>query len=168
MNARSLLASLALGLVWLFASPAQASYQPSATWLQRTDDVHVRADASTVQTVHWVIRIDTEAGVTNYAERRLDFSSSLETLDVLEAFTLTPDGKRLVVAPDKIRTMEAFDEGGPEFSDAKVKVVIFQLDGALPTRGDVRERPGGHPPRPRHCSKGAGQGSGRRPCSSPA
>ncbi|MEI6028327.1 MAG: DUF3857 and transglutaminase domain-containing protein [Betaproteobacteria bacterium] len=118
---------LALNLCLCLLAPwsAHASYEPSATWLQRTDDVHVRADASTVVTVHWVIRIDTEAGVTNHAERRLEFSSSLETLDVLEAFTLTADGKRLVVAPDKIRTLEAFDEGGPEFSDAKVKVVIF-------------------------------------------
>jgi transglutaminase-like putative cysteine protease len=102
-----------------------AAYEPSATWLQRTDDVHIRADASTVQTVQWVVRIDTEAGVGHYAERRLEFSSSLETLDVLEAFTLTPDGKRLVVPPEKIRTLEAYDEGGPDFSDAKVKVVIF-------------------------------------------
>jgi hypothetical protein len=71
------------------------------------------------------IRVDTEAGVDRHAEPRLEFSSSPETLDVLEAFTLTPDGKRLMVAPEKIRTLEAFDEGGPEFSDAKVKVVIF-------------------------------------------
>jgi hypothetical protein len=117
--------AFAVCLGWLVPGFAHAAYEPSATWLQRTDDVHIRADASTVQTVQWVVRIDTEAGVGHYAERRLEFSSSLETLDVLEAFTLTPDGKRLVVAPEKIRTLEAFDEGGPEFSDAKVKVVIF-------------------------------------------
>jgi transglutaminase-like putative cysteine protease len=114
-----------LCLGWLAAWPVQAAYQPTATWLQRHDDLHVRADASTVLTVHTVIRIDSEAGVDRHAERRIEFSSSLETLEVLEAFTLTADGKRLVVAPEKIRTLEAFDEGGPEFSDAKVKVVIF-------------------------------------------
>ena len=114
-----------VSLGWLVPGFAHAAYEPSATWLQRTDDVHIRADASTVQTVQWVVRIDTEAGVGHYAERRLEFSSSLETLDVLEAFTLTPDGKRLVVPPEKIRTLEAYDEGGPDFSDAKVKVVIF-------------------------------------------
>jgi hypothetical protein len=119
-----LLALLLAGL-GAHVGTAHAGYQPSAAWLQRHDDLHVRADASTVLTVHTVIRIDTEAGVDRHAERRLEFSSSLETLDVLEAFTLTPDGKRLVVAPEKIRTLEAFDEGGPEFSDAKVKVVIF-------------------------------------------
>ena len=119
-----LLALLLAGL-GAHVGPAHAGYEPSATWLQRHDDLYVRANASTVLTVHTVIRIDTEAGVDRHAERRLEFSSSLETLDVLEAFTLTPDGKRLVVAPEKIRTLEAFDEGGPEFSDAKVKVVIF-------------------------------------------
>ena len=119
-----LLALLLAGL-GAHVGTVHAGYQPAATWLQRHDDLHVRADASTVLTVHTVIRIDTEAGVDRHAERRLEFSSSLETLDVLEAFTLTPDGKRLVVAPEKIRTLEAYDEGGPEFSDAKVKVVIF-------------------------------------------
>ena len=113
--------AFAVCLGWLVPGFTHAAYEPSATWLQRTDDVHIRADASTVQTVQWVVRIDTEAGVGHYAERRLEFSSSLETLDVLEAFTLTPDGKRLVVPPEKIRTLEAYDEGGPEFSDAKVR-----------------------------------------------
>ena len=122
---RAAFLALAACLGWLVPGFAHAAYEPSATWLQRTDDVHIRADASTVQTVQWIVRIDTEAGVGHYAERRLEFSSSLETLDVLEAFTLTPDGKRLVVPPEKIRTLEAYDEGGPDFSDAKVKVVIF-------------------------------------------
>jgi hypothetical protein len=122
---RAALLAFAVCLGWLVPGFAHAAYEPSATWLQRHDDLHVRADASTVWTAYVVIRIDTEAGVDHYSERRLEFSSSLETLDVLEAFTLTPDGKRLVVPPEKIRTMEAYDEGGPDFSDVKVKVVIF-------------------------------------------
>ena len=115
---------LILMLCWL-AGPVHAGYQAPIAWLKRAYDLHVRADASTEQTVHWVIRIDNEAGAANYADRRLEFSGSLEALEVLEAFTQMPDGRRLMVGPDKIRTMEAYDEGGPEFSDAKVKVVIF-------------------------------------------
>ena len=107
------------------AFPAQADYRPSATWLKRVDELHVRADASTVNTVEMLMRIDTAAGVDRYAERRIAYSDSLETLEVLEAWTLTADGRRLAVEPDKIRTLEATDEGTPEFSDAKVKVVIF-------------------------------------------
>lgn len=114
---------LACALAW--ASPARADYEPNVTWLNFTEKWHVRADASTVLTVELLMRIETETGVGDFAERRIHFSSSLEKLEILEAWTQTREGKRLPVAPDKIRTLEATDEGAPEFGDAKVQVVIF-------------------------------------------
>jgi hypothetical protein len=55
----------------------------------------------------------------------IHYSSSLESLEVLEAWTITPDGRKLVVAPDRMLTKESTDEGRPEFDDQKVRVVIF-------------------------------------------
>jgi transglutaminase-like putative cysteine protease len=109
----------------LHAPVALADYEPSITWLNFNERFHVRSDASTVKTVELLIRIETEAGVSEFAERRIQFSASLEKLEILEAWTQTQEGKRWPVAPDKIRTLEATDEGAPEFSDAKVQVVIF-------------------------------------------
>jgi GNAT superfamily N-acetyltransferase len=60
---RTAFLAFAVCLGWLVPGFAHAGYQPSAAWLQRHDDLHVRADASTVLTVHTVIRIDTEAGI---------------------------------------------------------------------------------------------------------
>ena len=120
------LACLLVMLVFVLAAPpARADYDPGVTWLERVDELHVRADASYVKTTQFLLRIDTEAAVEENAERRIHYSSSLETLDMLEAWTITPDGRRVAVAPDRIRTMESTDEGQAEFSDQKVRVVIF-------------------------------------------
>lgn len=120
------LACLLVMLVFVLAAPpARADYDPGVTWLERVHELHVRADATYVQTTQFLLRIDTEAAVEENAERRIRYSGSLETLDVLEAWTITPDGRRVVVAPDRIRTMESTDEGQAEFSDQKVRVVIF-------------------------------------------
>lgn len=113
-------------LVALLHSPAAfADYEPGITWLRFIDTLHFRADASTVRTTEMLMRLETETALGEYAEQRIEFSSSLEKLEILEAWTETKDGKRIPVAPDKIRTLEATDEGVPEFSDAKVQVVIF-------------------------------------------
>ena len=123
--ARHFICLLLLTLLALTARPARADYDPGVTWLERVHELHVRADATYVQTTQFLLRIDTEAAVEENAERRLRYSGSLETLDVLEAWTITPDGRRVAVAPDRIRTMESTDEGQAEFSDQKVRVVIF-------------------------------------------
>ena len=107
------------------ALPARAEFKPNVTWLRWHKDIHFRADASTVRESDSLVRIDTEAGVADYSDQRIEFSSSLETLEILEAWTQTPDGRRLPVAADKIRTLEATDEGDSTFSDAKVKVIIY-------------------------------------------
>jgi predicted transglutaminase-like cysteine proteinase len=123
--ARHFICLLLLTLLALTALPARADYDPGVTWLERVHELHVRADATYVQTTQFLLRIDTEAAVEENAERRIRYSSSLETLDVLEAWTITPDRRRVVVAPDRIRRMESTDEGQAEFSDQKVRVVIF-------------------------------------------
>lgn len=47
---RAAFLAFAVCLGWLLPGFAHAGYEPSATWLQRHDDLHVRADASTVWT----------------------------------------------------------------------------------------------------------------------
>jgi hypothetical protein len=119
-----LLILLAL-LAILATPPARADYDPGVTWLEHVEEVHVNADATHVTTTQSLLRIDAESAVEGYAERRLYFSSTLQKLEVLQAWTITPDGRRLVVAPDRIRTRASVDEGRPKFDDQVVRVVIF-------------------------------------------
>ena len=118
-------ATLSLGA----APPAHADYTPLITVLQSTVDVHVRADGSAVSEELNTLRIDTELAVREYGEIRFRYSATLERFEVLEAWTLTPDGRRLDVQPDQIRTLEESDTGEADFSDGKVRAVIFPAAG---------------------------------------
>lgn len=109
----------------LGSARADDSYNPRATVLKRVDSVHLHADGSKVMEVESLVRIDTETAAEDWGEQRLDYSESLETAEVLEAWTQTPDGKRIPVTPDRIRTLQAHDEGGVSFNDDKVQVLIY-------------------------------------------
>jgi transglutaminase-like putative cysteine protease len=133
MTIARLLALTLLSLAHLHGSAATAAraetYTPPVTVTQRTVDVHVRADGSATTEVRQTLRIDTEQAVESHGEFRFNYSSRTENFEVLEAWTVTPDGQRLDVAPEKIRTLETSDTGEPSFSDGKVRVVIFPAVG---------------------------------------
>jgi len=56
--------------------------------------VVVHANGTHEQTLENLVRIETELGVNEHGERILAFNSSLETLEVLPAGTITPTGMR--------------------------------------------------------------------------
>ena len=76
--ARQFIYLLLLTFLALTALPARADYDPGVTWLERVHELHVRADATYVQTTQFLLRIDTEAAVEENAERRIRYSGSLE------------------------------------------------------------------------------------------
>ena len=117
----ALLAELAL----LSALPAFAQYQPSYTMLRSTQHVHVNRDGSNTDDISSLVRIDTPKGIELLGEQRLSYVGSLETMELVEAWTITPDGQRIDVPASGIRTMEESDSGSPQFSDGKVLVIIF-------------------------------------------
>jgi len=56
----------------------------------------------------------------------LEFNPSMERVQIIEAYTLTPDGKRINVSKDKIRLRDDPIDGGADmFTGAKHKVLIF-------------------------------------------
>ena len=56
----------------------------------------------------------------------LPFNSSTATLEVLEAYTITPQGKKLPVQASAIRTVEDDNsQGAAFFSDQKHKIIVF-------------------------------------------
>ncbi|WP_031340163.1 DUF3857 domain-containing protein, partial [Xanthomonas maliensis] len=57
---------------------------------------------------------------------RLSYSEKMETLEVLEAYTVTAEGLRQPVAADKIYTQESYSSASAAmYADRKVKVVVF-------------------------------------------
>jgi transglutaminase-like putative cysteine protease len=103
-----------------------AQYVPGSSTVLEIDTVHVLQDGQFTQTMESMVRIETPQGVASRGERKLHYNAKLESLEILQAYTLQKDGTRIDVAADRIRTQDASDSSGAaSLSDDKVKVVIF-------------------------------------------
>lgn len=113
-----------MGLAW--ASTCEAKYEPPYTVVQDRVSIHVNADGSSSEFVEYSIRIETQAGVNVMGEQRLSYVSTLEEVVIDEAYTLQPDGSKVRVTDDRIRTVDDAGASGESiYSDAKAKVIIF-------------------------------------------
>lgn len=86
----------------------------------------INADGSFVVTSDTVYLINEERAIKDHAQRSLNYNRTLETLDVVEAYTQKPDGRKVVVKPEQIKEQqEQASTQAPMFQDTRVKVVIF-------------------------------------------
>lgn len=98
----------------------------SFSFVRYRADYEVKADATSVETSEYEILIKTKAGVDNFSQVRLGYSEKMEALEVLAAYTLTPDGARHDVPADKIYTQESYSSASAAmYADRKVKVIVF-------------------------------------------
>lgn len=89
-------------------------------------DYQVRANASNVKTESYEVLLKTKAAVEKFSQIRLSYSEKMETLEVVSAYTLTADGQRHDVAPDRIYTQESYSSASaPLYADRKVRVIVF-------------------------------------------
>ena len=54
------------------------------------------------------VLLKTKASVEQFSQVRLSYSEKMETLEVLGAYTITADGQRRDVPPDRIYTQESY------------------------------------------------------------
>ena len=102
MHLHSRIASLLALVFCLFQGQALAAYKSSLTFVKLVYHLDIQADGSATQVFESAIRIETANAVRKFGERRISFSGSHETLDVLEAYTLQPDGTKVPLEPDQI------------------------------------------------------------------
>ncbi|HVJ52784.1 MAG TPA: DUF3857 domain-containing protein [Aliidongia sp.] len=89
-------------------------------------DVDLQPDGSSVRTFHIEIQPNSEAVLKDVGQMPLPFSPSLETVDVTEAYTLKPNGRRLPVDPAAIYAqLVPGSPNLPMFDDLHQKVVVF-------------------------------------------
>ncbi len=123
---KQLFMTSALALAPFSPTLAQESYRAPFAHERRTTTIIVHADGTHEHLFESIDRIETELGVNEYGDRAVSFNAALETLEILEAATLSPSGERLPVDPQAIRTVEEEISGGaPMFSDMKNKVVVY-------------------------------------------
>ena len=108
------------------ALTAHAEYKPSITFEKTVDTYNVKKDGTNVLISENVILIETENGVHRDGEADIEYNSTFETVKILSAYTLQPDGKKIPVKKDGIKTTDdPLSEGAPMFSDSKHKIIIF-------------------------------------------
>ena len=110
----------------LLGLPVAAQYRPSFSSVREVTSIHVNKDGSSVTLTEVQRKIETQQGIEMLGEQRITYNSTLENVEVLEAYTLLADGTRVNVEPDKIRTQDDVDADGSNiYSDSKVKLIIF-------------------------------------------
>lgn len=114
-----------LALALFSSSVVLAQYKPSCTVVKNHVKFEINSDASYTEWIELEYQIDTEQGVHALGERKISFNSTLADVEVLEAYTLQPDGSRLEVPLDKIRTQDESSDEGAIYSDSKSKVIIY-------------------------------------------
>ncbi|MRV74931.1 DUF3857 domain-containing protein [Duganella sp. FT92W] len=86
----------------------------------------VNKDGSYVQTTEHVLLIKEERAVKALAQQPIIYNSSLQKIEVVQAYTQKPDGRRVLVKPDQIKDQqERISTEAPMFQDSRVKVLIF-------------------------------------------
>ncbi|MFQ6573449.1 DUF3857 domain-containing transglutaminase family protein [Pseudomonas sp. UM16] len=98
----------------------------SVTIEKDTRHTVVAEDGSYQTTQELVYLINEERAIQNTAQRPLYYNRTMESLDVLQAYTQKPDGRKVVVGPEQIKEQqESQSTQAPMFHDSLVKTVIF-------------------------------------------
>ena len=113
-------------LVLFFSIDAFAEYKPPVTFEKTVDTYNVKKDGTNVLISENVVLIETQNGVSRDGEADIEYNSTFETVKILSAYTLQPDGKKIPVLKDAIKTTDdPLSQGSPMFSDSKHKIIIF-------------------------------------------
>lgn len=118
---------VALLSVLLFA-PAFAQEEPPVPLrvLRQYADITVAADGSSVTVVEVALNPQTPAAVRNAGRIQIPYQEGRSDVEILEAYSLKPDGTRNDVQPDRILTqVPPAAAQAPAFADGKVKVLVF-------------------------------------------
>jgi len=113
-------------LLSIYSSSVLADYKPSVSDEKTIETITVKPNGSNVTEYENITLIETEKGVDSDSQQDIEYNSKTESVQVLEAYTLQADGKKIKVPKDGIRTTDdPISNGAPMFSETKHKVVIF-------------------------------------------
>jgi len=91
-----------------------------------TQTFTVNADGSYSKLDTMTLRVNNEAGVERVAQQYVWFNRNMADVQVIEAYTVSADGKRHDVQPEQIRDVqEARSFDAPMFQDIQEKVIVF-------------------------------------------
>jgi len=109
------------------AQPAASAEQPPAR-LERVNFTYtVQPNGAYVEQRESALKVLREDAVERAKYESIDYSASLQTLEVIEAYTLKSDGRRIAVPKSnyQVQTNDGRGDGGPAFSDIATTQLVF-------------------------------------------
>jgi len=86
----------------------------------------VQRDGSSTLTWEQLTEVAEERGVGEAGQRNFNVRTGLEDLEVIEAYTEKPDGRRIRVQPDQIKLQQQGQvAGAAAFQDVKIETIVF-------------------------------------------
>ena len=103
-----------------------ADYEALSSIERQIVNVTINKDGSYEELEELTIHIKSQQAVESRSQADIAYSSDYQKVEILEAYTILPDGKKVKVADNAIRTVEDDLAGGATmFSDLKHKIIIF-------------------------------------------
>jgi transglutaminase-like putative cysteine protease len=114
-------------LMWLAASYAAAQDEGHVRFLKFQADYQVNADATYTVVRETAYRLLTESALVHSGKMPISYSSKLEEVDILEAYTLKKDGRRIDVGAAGIQTQQGRLAAGYGISriDQRTMMITF-------------------------------------------
>ncbi len=107
-------------------APTPSVFTPIATFIRDHTHYKLQVDGRYTMDKDMELRLNTQQATQQMGQFPLAFSTSLQSVDVLEAYTITPEGQRVDVRADSIREqLFPASSGAPMFDDRRVKTVVF-------------------------------------------
>ena len=123
----ALVLSLVIGLSSLLHLPiarAQA-YSPPMVVESSRHTFDLERSGRYTQTVEKITRITNEYGVDNYGRHIFETNPSKETLKIADAYSITPEGKKIPLAKDWISKQHPKPEDDKSIDDTQKILVVF-------------------------------------------
>ena len=119
-------------LLWVASSVVAAAEKDDAPELfAKTEryniDYTVNADGSFVESREWAVKVVKEEAVDYLKQTSISYSTSIQKADVVAAYTLKADGRRIDVPKSafQIQTNGGNGDGAPAFSDVTTMTILF-------------------------------------------
>jgi hypothetical protein len=120
-----------LGLLYM---PVAIAAEPPASVHLYNSHTQLEADGRAVQTLRIDIAVRNDAAARAEAQQPMIFSEGVESVELVEGFTIKPDGRRIPVEPGAVRAQSMPAAPGMTQFDTRRRVVAILPDAA---GGDV-------------------------------
>lgn len=109
------------------ADSAKAPFLGYAKYVRYRSSYQVNADGTDVETTEWALKVLSEQGVGIVNRASVGYSDRLQEAEILFAYTLKADGRRIDAPSTNFQTESNSGKGktAPIFSDIRTKTVAF-------------------------------------------